>query len=222
VGTSTGARAAGIGQRPRVQGCACLRKTAEDYADQVWRRGQRGYGRSDRDPRRASGGETIDPSGNRRKSQRSESVGLADFDCTAVARRQCIILALAAAVPNRADCMNHMPGRQPISSGNLDVAGRAALECTALIQQFRPGRAMDSTIDAAAAEQRRIGGVNDRVDVKRGDVSDNDLKPRGTELARGQGRANTKARIRQRPARRPRHPCRPTIVATRPPGTSRG
>ena len=43
---------------------------------------------------------------------------------------------------------------------------------------IRPCRAMNGTIDAAAAEQRRIGGVDDRVDVKRGDVSDNDLKPR--------------------------------------------
>ena len=46
---------------------------------------------------------------------------------------------------------------------------------------------MDGTIAAAAAEQRRIRGVDDRVNAKRGDVSDNDLQPRGTGLTRGQG-----------------------------------
>ena len=57
-----------------------------------------------------------------------------------------------AAVPDRADGMNHMPCRQPISKGDFGLAGRAAMEGSAFGQKLRPGRAMDCAIDAAAAE----------------------------------------------------------------------
>jgi hypothetical protein len=49
--------------------------------------------------------------------------------------------------------MDHMPRRQPISSGDLGVASLAALEAAAFGQKLGPGRAMDRTIDAAAAQQ---------------------------------------------------------------------
>jgi hypothetical protein len=46
-----------------------------------------------------------------------------------------------------------MSCRQPISVGDLGVAGLAAIQGAAFGQKFRPGRAMDRPIDAATAEQ---------------------------------------------------------------------
>ena len=36
---------------------------------------------------------------------------------------------------------------------------------------------MDSAVDAAAAEQRAVGRVDDGLDVERGDVGHHDLEP---------------------------------------------
>ena len=55
-------------------------------------------------------------------------------------------------MPNRADGMNHMPRRQPITSGDLGAAGLAAIERAAFGKKFGTSRAMDRSIDAAAAE----------------------------------------------------------------------
>jgi hypothetical protein len=61
--------------------------------------------------------------------------------------------------------MDHMPRRQPISPGDLGAAGLAAIQGAAFGQKFGPGGAMDRTIDAAAAEQGAIRGVDDCVNA---------------------------------------------------------
>jgi hypothetical protein len=58
-----------------------------------------------------------------------------------------------------------MARRQAISFGDFGVAGVAAVQRVAFGEQFRPGRAMDCTIDATAAEQRAIRGVDDGVNA---------------------------------------------------------
>ena len=45
---------------------------------------------------------------------------------------------------------------------------------------------MDRAIDAATAQERGIGSVDDGVNAERGDVGNDDFQPRGTDLARGQ------------------------------------
>ena len=62
--------------------------------------------------------------------------------------------------------MDHMPRRQPIAAGDLGVAGLAAMERAAFGEQLGPGGAMDRAVDAAAAEQRRIRGVDDGVNAQ--------------------------------------------------------
>ena len=47
---------------------------------------------------------------------------------------------------------------------------------------------MDGAVDAAAAEQRGVGGVDERVDVERRDVGDADLEPRRSDISGEQGR----------------------------------
>jgi hypothetical protein len=116
-------------------------------------------------------------------------MGLAEFDRAGVARRQRLIFALAPVVPHRPYGMNYMPRRQTVTFGDFGVAGLAAMERAAFGQQFGPGRAMDRTIDAATAEQRRVGGVDDGVNAQRRDVGDNDFQPCRADLADGQTQA---------------------------------
>jgi hypothetical protein len=182
-------RVAELSQGLCVQLGAVVRKTAEDHQPQRWRLGQRldrcGHG----DPRRAIGGETIDAGGNGRKGNRSKTAGLAKFDCAPVTRRQRLIFALVSAVPDRTHGVNHMPRRQPITPGDFGIAGCAAMECAAFRQQFRPGRTMDCTVHAAAAEQRTVRGVDDGVNAQRCSIGDGDFEPRRTDLARAQAQA---------------------------------
>ena len=120
-------------------------------------------------------------------------MALAEFDGTGVAGGKCRILTLAAAVPDRTDGMNDMPRRQPITPGQLGVAGAAAMERAAFGQQLRPGCAMDRAVYAAAAQQRSIGSVDNGIDAQAGDVGDHDLEPRLAELARGPVQAEAAA-----------------------------
>ena len=102
---------------------------------------------------------------------------MAKFDSPAVARRQRSNLALIAAVPDGTDGMNNMSRWQPIRFGDFSVAGNAATERAAFGQQFRPCRAMYGAIDAAAAKQPGIYGVDDGVNAQRRDVGDDNFQP---------------------------------------------
>ena len=148
-----------------MQGGAVAGEAAEDNASDPGRRRQRIRRHRYRDVSGAIGGETVDAGGNRGKGHRSKTMGLAEFDGAAIARRQGLIFALAAAMPDRADGMNHMPRRQPISLGDFGAAGLAAMERTALGQKLRPGRPMDRAIDAATSEQGHVRGVDDGVNA---------------------------------------------------------
>jgi hypothetical protein len=80
-------------------------------------------------------------------------MGLAQFNGAPITGRQQLVFAAIPAMPDRADGMNHMPRRQPITSGDLGTAGLAAMERAAFGKKFGTSRAMDRSIDAAAAEQ---------------------------------------------------------------------
>jgi hypothetical protein len=90
---------------------------------------------------------------------------LAEFHGAAVTRRERLVLAFTAALPDRPDGMNDMARREPVAMGNPGVAGFAATKRAAFGEQPRPGRAMDRAIDPAAAKQRAIRGVDDGVNA---------------------------------------------------------
>lgn len=73
-------------------------------------------------------------------------------------------------MPDRADRVNDMAGKQTITPGELGVTRLAAAQPAALLQQFRPCGPVNRAIHAAAAQQRRIRGVDDRARRQRGDV----------------------------------------------------
>jgi hypothetical protein len=92
-----------------------------------------------------------------------------------VARRELLLLALAAPAPDRSDGVEHVPRPQTTGTCCLGVARPATAELSALPQDRRAAGAVDGAVDAAAAEQRRIGGVHDRMHILLGDVADDEL-----------------------------------------------
>jgi hypothetical protein len=60
---------------------------------------------------------------------------------------------------------------QAVAERQLGLARLAAAERAAFGEQFGPGGAMDRAVDPAAAEQRGVRGVDDRVDCETRDVA---------------------------------------------------
>ena len=102
----------------------------------------------------------------------------------AIAGGEQFLLALVAAAPDRPDRVNDVPGLEPVAAGDLGGTGVAAAQRLALGQELGSGGAMDGAVDAAAAEQRPVGGIDDGVDVERRDVGDADLEPRRSDTRR--------------------------------------
>ena len=118
------------------------------------------------------------------KCDRSKPMRGGKIERRAIAGRQQLLLALAAAAPHRPDRVDHMLGRQPIAARDLGAAGLAAAERPAFGEQFRSGGAMDGAVDAAAAEQRAVRRIDDRIERKRRDVGNADFKPGGADFGR--------------------------------------
>jgi hypothetical protein len=64
-----------------------------------------------------------------------------------------------------------MPRGQVVAAGELRVTGFAATEQPALGQKLWASRAMDRSVDAAAAKKGGVGGIHDGVHVEAGDVA---------------------------------------------------
>src|SRR6188472_1569537 len=110
----------------------------------------------------------------------------------AIAGREQLLLALVAAAPDRPHRVDDVSGLEAIAAGDLGGAGLAAAQRPALGQKLAARRAMNGAVNAAAAEQRPVGGVDDGIDVERGDVGDADLEPRGADMgAEQEGDAHT-------------------------------
>ena len=104
-----------------------------------------------------------------------------------------------------------------VAARHLGVAGLAAAEEAALVDQLRAGRAMDGAVDAAAAEQRRVGRVDDGVDLERRDVALPDARPHGHFDISTQASPCTRHRLRGRErVRRPRRNRRPCAAPRMP------
>ena len=121
------------------------------------------------------------PAGSRRGRTRSRGTRSSGSPAFARRRARCggrpraLRLARLAAVPDRADGVDDPARGQPVALRRLGLARSAASERAALVEQLRARRAMDGAVDAAAAQQRRVRGVDDRVDALLGDVAADDL-----------------------------------------------
>jgi hypothetical protein len=118
---------------------------------------------------------------------------LAKFHRAAIAGGKQIVLAEGAAVPHRPNRVDHMPGLEPIALGDLGVTSLAAVEHSAFGHELRPRSTVNRAIDAAPAEQRRMGSVDDGVNAQRGDIGNNDFQPRLADAARKAAQADAAA-----------------------------
>jgi len=85
-------------------------------------------------------------------------------------------LAVLTAVPHRAHGVDHILTGQPVSFGDLGLAGPAAAQRPALLEQLRSCRTMDAAIHAATAQQRFLRRVDDDVHAHFRDVIANNDK----------------------------------------------
>src|ERR1700733_7073305 len=138
--------------------------------------------RPDGDARSTIRRKAIDAGRYRRESQRSQPMRRGEVERGAIARRQEFVLTFAAAAPYRADGVNHILGRKPITAGHLGATGLAAAKRAAFRQQLRPGGAMDGAVDAAAPQQRSVRRIDDGVERKRCDIGDADVQARGADI----------------------------------------
>lgn len=74
-------------------------------------------------------------------------------------------------VVNRADRVNHLAAGQAVCIGDFGAARGAAVELAAFFEKARACGAVDSTVDAAAAEEGVVGSVDNGIDSEGGDVS---------------------------------------------------
>lgn len=112
----------------------------------------------------------VNATANGRESDCFNGMLFRKCETDAIARCEQFRLTRVASVPHRPDRVYDILCRQLITARDFCLPGFAAVECAACSQQFRPGRAMYGTVDTTAAEQRRVSGVNDRIDVQRHDV----------------------------------------------------
>jgi hypothetical protein len=102
-------------QRFAMQAGAVLGEATEnDICD-----GRRGRQRVDHrlhsNPGRAIGRKTVDAGGDGGKGDRRQAVRLAQLQRAAITRGERRVLACAAAMPDRSDGMNDMPGRKLVA-----------------------------------------------------------------------------------------------------------
>jgi hypothetical protein len=117
----------------------------------------------------------------------------AKLDRAAITGSKQIVLAVTAAIPDRSNRVDDVPGLEAIALGDLGVAGGAAAERAAFGKQFFAGRTMDGAINSATAEQRRISGVDDGVNAQCRDVGNDNFQPRLADQARGAAQAQAAA-----------------------------
>ena len=96
--------------------------------------------------------------------------------------------------------MDHVTSRQPVAGGDLGPADLAAAQLGALGQQTRPRRLVYRAVHAAPAQQRRLGGIDDRIDVYPGDVAGDMLHHRRGQARTGSGVQRAAGRRHDGPA----------------------
>src|SRR6516164_2524106 len=167
------------------------REAAKDDArEAAWRLRDLRRHAADGDARRALGRKTIDAGRDGGKCDRAQALRGRERERRAITGREQVVLALAAAAPHRADGVDDVLSFEAIAAGDLGGTGVAAAERATFGEKLGPGGAMDGAVDAAAAEQRSVGSVDDGPDIERGDVRDADFEPRRADFGGGEGRGH--------------------------------
>src|SRR5438477_5457997 len=108
---------------------------------------------------------TVDAATDRRKRDGPDPMVAGERKRMAIAACEEVRFACMSAAPYRSNRMDDVARRQTIAPRNAGFARRATADRPAFVQQLRPGGSVERSVDTPAAQQRRIGGVYDRVDV---------------------------------------------------------
>src|SRR5262245_66192220 len=150
-------------------------EAAEDDTLDGMRLAERRCDRANRDERRALGWKTVSGGRDCGIGDRGEAVLGGKREAVAIAAREQPVFAALAATPDGANGVDHMARLEAETGRDLGLARLATAERGASLFKLGAGGAMDRAIDAATAEQAPIGGVDDGVDVERGDIALDDL-----------------------------------------------
>jgi len=129
-----------------------------------------------RHPERLILGIAKNAGGDQRKCHRLTAVLLRQRKAGAIAGGELFPLAVLTAVPHGANGVDDVAARQAVRAGDLGLAGPAAAQRPALLEQLRPRRTVDAAIHAATAQQRFLRRVDDGVHGHFRDVVANDDK----------------------------------------------
>ena len=120
--------------------------------------------------------------GDQRKGDRFAAVLLRQRKARPVAGGELFPLAVLTAVPHRAHGVDDVAALQAVRAGDLGLAGPAAAQRPALLEQLRPRRTVDAAIHAASTQQRFLRRVDDGVYAHFRDVIANNDKGHDTHL----------------------------------------
>ena len=162
--------AQGTRDRPALRCSDGLTNTTREISSRCAKPRERRRRRRNRELKRV----TVGAAADRRERDRRHAVARRELEAVAIARGEQRTLALVAAAPYGTDGMDDVARRQAITGREPRFAGWTTAERSASRQQIGSGSAVNGAIDAAAAQQRAVGGVDDRVDVQGRDVGARD------------------------------------------------
>ena len=79
-------------------------------------------------------------------------------------------------MPDRADCVDHIPGGKAVTAGYLRFPSFTTAEGSALRQEAGSGSTVNRTVYTATAKQGIVGGVDNGIDMHFGDVVPDNFK----------------------------------------------
>src|SRR6185503_2421306 len=144
----------------------------------------------------------VDAAADRGERDGLQTVLEGELQALAVAGGEKLRFSALAAAPHRSHGVDDVLRGQLVAPRDLRLAGRAAAERAAFLQQLAPRLAVDGAVHAAAAQQRRVRRVHDRVHRERRDVDLPGFEPHITIWRRATCRPDRGGRS-PRTARRP-------------------
>lgn len=124
----------------------------------------------DGDTGRPFGGKSVNAGGYGREGDALCAMFFRQQQGMAVAIGQQIVLIRMAALPDGTDGMDYPFRRQPVTPGDFRLACIASTKCAAFGQKFGAGCTVNGTVHTTAAEQGAVGGIDDCIDIQRGDI----------------------------------------------------
>lgn len=120
-------------------------------------------------------GEAVDTGADAGEGDALQAVFLCQTHGGVVTGGQQLALVVIATIPDGSDGMDHLLTGQQIGIGHLALPRLAATECTALLQQLDTSGPVNGAIYSPTAQQTPVGGIHDRIDLERRDISYDNL-----------------------------------------------